>query len=202
MMKILDKFVGSPSEELAGEKYCLVKKSSPLKVADWILTPYRKAFGGREISLSFSPHINGPHFDQVLPSLSKFEKTLWVVAAIVVSPFAIIAAFFKYFASPSFEVVMGVNSPQVYLGAKDIAGFDLYILQPLRDAKKEMGELKGKVRLVYAPNLKSKNEAQVKELAIQHFKDYVLEEEPRVYQEEFKGSQIFLAEANILLEKL
>ena len=77
-----------------------VQKSYALKAADLVLTPYRKIFGGEDQMLRVGLLQNGGYkcYETRTQSSSGWlETALYVIPAIIVAPFALIAAFAKYF---------------------------------------------------------------------------------------------------------
>ena len=77
-----------------------IQKSYPLKAADFVLTPYRKIFGGEERTLIVVVSEDSSYYcDQSARNSSSgwLEKALYAIPAIIAAPFALIAAFAKYF---------------------------------------------------------------------------------------------------------
>lgn len=80
-----------------------VQKSCAAEAADWILTPYRKLFNGKEVQLIIgfnedqeSSLFVSPNEAPSSLSLSGWGKLPWAITAVIISPLALIAAIFKY----------------------------------------------------------------------------------------------------------
>ncbi|GAB4229935.1 MAG: hypothetical protein Tsb0021_07900 [Chlamydiales bacterium] len=79
----------------------IIKKSTPLKLADWILTPYRKAFNGKNICLITNTSGMPQNIGEVSVGSSGLKRVLWGVLAVSIIPLAAIAVLFKAMFSPS-----------------------------------------------------------------------------------------------------
>lgn len=77
-----------------------IQKSPLLKASDAFLTPFRKAFNGRDVNIVFNEK-GIAEIQDVTDKVSTVKKILWAILAISIAPFAAIAAFFKLFTHPS-----------------------------------------------------------------------------------------------------
>lgn len=80
-----------------------IQKGYLLQASDWILTSYRALFNGSDVEIWIDSEI--VRTETVLDlTLTRPKKLGYALVAIVISPLALIAAFFKLFLSPSLNL--------------------------------------------------------------------------------------------------
>lgn len=82
----------------------IVHKNLFVKTADFLLSPCRKVFGGKEVVVIFSPDCNRLDVQEINDQSSALIRVLWGVLAVSTIPLAIIASLFKFIASPSVQL--------------------------------------------------------------------------------------------------
>lgn len=101
---------------LAGD---YIQKSCAAEAADWILTPYRKLFNGKDVEIHITHYQDSGReiYLQQEPSFERrcWQKPLWAIAAVAIFPLALIAALFKRYGSPSVEISGEIGSHETPL---------------------------------------------------------------------------------------